>query len=831
MLDTAQELVKCGLYVFPLAPKTKIPPKDLPWRQVATNKTEQLAALFTNPSMNLGIAMGRDYGILGIDIDYDNGADPELLHRLPLSWTVKSGKGHHVYYKYPSHWPDFGKGVLVSSKGKNGKASECVTIRANGHYFVGVGSTHPETGAVYEWAQYQGWSDDGAISADLLQPGEIELADAPDFLLDAINAHKAAEKEPGQKYYENERHGMFVATATAMRKDGHSEEEIVGRLKHRNLHDCVPPKPDADKELRNIAKWAMVSVTPVVAASAAATSPAPASGIQEQCQPASPTRDVNLVGVKALGHRDNDYFYTTESNQQITKIATGSHGAAALLSLMPYEYWAERYFGKRGVDWTLASSDLMHACRKVGIFSTERLRGAGAWLDSDGSGVTRLLLHLGDAIWVDGTLVPLAAHTSRNTYILVKQLSEPPAQAATLDDCRALLDACSAPVWEKPESAILLAGALPLLRIAGALSWRPHVWLTGAAGSGKTTMMSTVVKSMAGDWGVYCQGVTTEAGIRQRLGCDSRPVIFDESESQDRAGASRMARVLELARQASSQTESMIAKGTADGRGMAFRVTSMFFLSSIRVALTQEADQTRFTVLELARPDGSVEQSERFQRAMAGVTPELGDKIFRRMVDRFPQLLSNYRTLSGLISTRSTPRHAQQYGMLLASYAVAASDSVLGEADALELIERSGVIRNKAEHGSVTPDELECAQYLASCRLRISMTEGESTQDVSVARLVQEYRHNEIAIRRLQAFGLSISKDHLVVANSHPELAKLFANTKWADSWGRSLQRLPDARRGQIRLEKRCAVRGVFLPISTIISEEDDHLVPEGPFS
>lgn len=816
MLDTAQELVKCGLYVFPLAPKTKIPPKDLPWRQVATNKTEQLAALFTNPSMNLGIAMGRDYGILGIDIDYDNGADPELLHRLPLSWTVKSGKGHHVYYKYPSHWPDFGKGVLVSSKGKNGKAQESVTIRANGHYFVGPGSMHPETGLPYEWAKYDGWGD-GSISCDLLCPGEVPLADAPDFLLDAINSHKAAEKEPGQKYYENERHGMFVATATAMRKDGHSEEEIVGRLKHRNLHDCVPPKPDADKELRNIAKWAMVSVTPVVAASAAATSPAPALHTQEQCQPASPTRDVNLVGVKALGHRDNDYFYTTESNQQITKIATGSHGAAALLSLMPYEYWAERYFGKRGVDWTLASSDLMHACRKVGIFSTERLRGAGAWLDSDGSGVTRLLLHLGDAIWVDGTLVPLAAHTSRNTYILVKQLSEPPAQAATLDDCRALLDACSAPVWEKPESAILLAGALPLLRIAGALSWRPHVWLTGAAGSGKTTMMSTVVKSMAGDWGVYCQGVTTEAGIRQRLGCDSRPVIFDESESQDRAGASRMARVLELARQASSQTESMIAKGTADGRGMAFRVTSMFFLSSIRVALTQEADQTRFTVLELARPDGSVEQSERFQRAMAGVTPELGDKIFRRYLEKYEVLMVNYATLSKLITVKSSPRHAQQYGMLLASYAVAASDSVLTDTSAAELIERSGVIRQREQNTHVEPDESECLDYLSAVQHTLRLSDLGGLETYSVLRLVEKARTNEDSVFFMESLGISVKDGCLIVANSHPLLAKAFANTKWADSWWRSLQRLPGAKYIRHRFEKGNPKRAVSVPLCHLL--------------
>lgn len=798
-MDAALELVRFGFTVFPLAAKSKEPEKGKSWKLLQTKSPAEVLKLFP-PNSNVAVVMGREAGMVGLDIDYDDGADPELLKRLPLSWTAKTGKGHHVYYKYPSHWPEIGKGTLLSARGASGKPKACVQLRANGHYFVGVGSVHPETGARYAWAKYEGWAD--GVKCDLLSPEEIPLADAPDFLLDAINADKAREKEPGAKYFESERHGMFVATATAMRRNGHDEETILGRLRERNQEDCTPPKDNAEVELSNIAKWACLSVQVLPVELRPVAAPA--------LTPEQHTERLGLI--RPLGHLDNDYFYLSQSNQQITKLGYASHSSSGLLNLMPWEFWYECYGNKKGVDWTKAGGDLMQACRRVGIFNPRRMRGAGAWTEDSG-----LVLHLGGELVVGGSRHPLVDYPSRNTYRLGPEVPAPRASAATVAECGKLLAACAAPHWQRRESAILFAGAVSLQRLCGALPWRPHLWLTGAAGSGKTTLMNTVVRHMVGEWGAYFQGVTTEAGIRQKLGCDSLPVVFDEAESDNKRGAGRIQHILELARQASSDSDARIVKGTPDGRGLSFKINSTFLLSSIRVNLPQEADQTRFAVLELGRPD--VSKSLEFNAALQQVTPELGEAIFTRMVQRFHQLLSNYRSLSHMVGIKSSPRHGQQYGMLLAAYGCLVSDLALDVVECGELIEKAGVCQGYSEAEANAPsDEMECLMALVDKRIRMQVEEDEPVVDITIRQAIDLAAGSKTVVDGMQAFGLNVVGNRLIVANSNVELAHLFANTKWADSWWRSLQRLPGAERVRARLQKSVQQRATAVPIDLILS-------------
>ena len=51
----------------------------------------------------------------------------------------------------------------------------------------------------------------------------------------------------------------------------------------------------------------------------------------------------------------------------------------------------------------------------------------------------------------------------------------------------------------KPGSHLLLAGWVALAPVCGALGWRPHAWITGKAGSGKTTIMKRFVNFLVGE--------------------------------------------------------------------------------------------------------------------------------------------------------------------------------------------------------------------------------------------------------------------------------------------------------------------------------------------
>ena len=87
--------------------------------------------------------------------------------------------------------------------------------------------------------------------------------------------------------------------------------------------------------------------------------------------------------------------------------------------------------------------------------------------------------------------------------------------------------------WERDVSGVLFGGWVALAPICGALQWRPHGWITGEAGCGKTTAIEDFAYPLLNGVAVYAQGNSSEAGIRQDLAGDSLPVVFDELEANN----------------------------------------------------------------------------------------------------------------------------------------------------------------------------------------------------------------------------------------------------------------------------------------------------------
>ena len=139
---------------------------------------------------------------------------------------------------------------------------------------------------------------------------------------------------------------------------------------------------------------------------------------------------------------------------------------------------------------------------------------------------------------------------------------------------------CAAAPWEEPDHmGQLLAGWRVIAPVCGAMPWRPHLWLAGEAGSGKTWVVDNIIKPLIGQVALPVQSKTTEAGIRQTLRCNALPVIFDEAETQNEDDRKRMQLVLDLARQASSEDGAAIVKGSSAGKASMYRVRSCFLFS------------------------------------------------------------------------------------------------------------------------------------------------------------------------------------------------------------------------------------------------------------
>jgi putative DNA primase/helicase len=243
------------------------------------------------------------------------------------------------------------------------------------------------------------------------------------------------------------------------------------------------------------------------------------------------------------------------------------------MSLAPLEWWEMAYpKNNGGADWQLAGNDLMRACEKAGIYSQDRERGRGAWHDAG-----RSVLHLGDRLLINGEHSMI--HDIDSKYIYTRQApleSGKQAISATDEAAAQVSEIMKGLNWTSATHANLLAGWCFLAPICGALKWRPHLWLTAQRGAGKTWVQDHIINPLLGPAAMMVQGATTEAGIRQRLKQDARPIVFDEAESEDQNSQKRMQMVIELARQSSSDSTAEIVKGTAGGQGMAFRMRSMF---------------------------------------------------------------------------------------------------------------------------------------------------------------------------------------------------------------------------------------------------------------
>jgi len=97
---------------------------------------------------------------------------------------------------------------------------------------------------------------------------------------------------------------------------------------------------------------------------------------------------------------------------------------------------------------------------------------------------------------VDGTETKVTKIKSRYVYELAHQLVKPADTPTTDAEGQSLIDIAQGFRWVRQASAILLVGYVALAPFSGAILWRPHLWLTGGAGSGKSTILNQFVQPL-----------------------------------------------------------------------------------------------------------------------------------------------------------------------------------------------------------------------------------------------------------------------------------------------------------------------------------------------
>lgn len=551
--------------------------------------------------------------------------------------------------------------------------------------------------------------------------------------------------------------------------------------------------------------------------------PPPAAAAPESPPPsaASPPTQQPFT---CLGFDEGNYYYQPSSTGQITRIARGNHTETHLLSLVPeLAYWETLYPAKSGVNWSAAKASLFAQQAAVGIYSPDRIRGRGAWWD-DG----RAVLHLGDRLIVNGaTHSVMKPPPSRFSYQRLAAI-DLPADLQPLTDQQGLeiIDIALRFLWEVPASGLLIAGWAALAPICGSLSWRPHIWLTASAGSGKSVLLDRFLGTLLDSLALWPEGSTSEASIRQELRADALPVIMDEAESNEQADRKRIQDILALARVASSSGRGFVGRGGADGAAQRYVIRSMFLLCSISTALKQGADASRFAQLTLRNPSFMPQQqrqahwTELDRDLTTIVTPTLGHRMALRSVAQIPIIRDSVAAFRRAAANRfDSQRQADQYGTLLAGAWSLMNTHIATEADAYQLIDAN----DWSEYREATEqsDEERCLARILQHQLRV---EGDrATYQRTVWELIELVRGTAACMEitagaaeaHLGRIGLRVMDGRLLVANTALGLQRILADTQWAHSWATVLSRLPGAQKpGKVRfrgMERNS--RAVSLPL------------------
>lgn len=524
-----------------------------------------------------------------------------------------------------------------------------------------------------------------------------------------------------------------------------------------------------------------------------------------------------------LGQSEGKHVFLTDKGV-VESVAASSMKGSTMFNLAPLSWWATAFPSKSGVNWDEAADAVIQKSRRMSLFDPCRVRGLGAWEDEG-----RVVVHLGDRLLVDGVPTPIRKINSRYIYVLRPKVDKDLPKPATAREAYQFVQLCEMLSWERPIYGKLLAGWCAVAHVCGAVRWRPHIWVTGPAGSGKTWAYENILEASLGDFAQPCTSSSTEAGIRQKLGSDARPVIFDEAEPGTDKGQTRMTCVLELARQASAGGAGIL-KGTVSGQGQEFRIRSCFAFSSIVVALNNEADRSRITTLSLCRntdPDAA-EQFQKICEKLAEVmTPGFAARLRARCIKMIPQIRESLDVFSNVLTPKLKGRRAgDQVGAILAGAWCLCRDRAITTEEAEQWV--SGQEWDAAKSTESETDEKRLLLRLLQQPVQIDpkggsgapirRTVGEVCRALmsGIAEPTWELDAGHDALGRI---GIRMRGDDegemcLIISDNHPAIRRAMDGTPWETGWGRLLARINRAKRLTGFRFAGALTRAVRVPIS-----------------
>lgn len=525
--------------------------------------------------------------------------------------------------------------------------------------------------------------------------------------------------------------------------------------------------------------------------------------------------DAGKLGPIPLGYLADGRFVFFEQTRHLLVVESSARliSIGTLLNLAPVEFWSEHFSTKRGINAVSAGIALMSSGRLKGGFDESRVRGRGVYIEN------------GEVVRNFGQDIPESA---RFAYVCPIPLRIEAGGRAI--DPASVLRFLQLFNFASSSSAYLLFGWLVSAVICGALEWRTHVFVTGAKNTGKTTLVNAL-RTLIDKIVVALDGQSTEAGIRQKLGPDSRPVMLDEFESDQNLG--RMRQVIKLIRSASSGNLA-IARGTPEGKALEFTIRASFLLAAINAMAVTAADRSRIVNLSLNKHHNDKVRARQIAE-LSQIFEGTSASWCLQAMDMTKEILASIRTLQRVFPPCDS-RHALNMATLLGAAWTMLNRREMDEHSAEALIQEHLPFIEELAEAHDQDDAVDCWNALVEYPVP-GNRDGQLLGEM-LAEMKELSKPDRIKVRDgnslkslkadIERLGMKWESDGLIVANSHRALKEIFRGTQWeAGNWGDSLRRLPGATgTKQRRFAEEVRSLGTFIPVALI--PEWDH--PERPF-
>jgi hypothetical protein len=517
------------------------------------------------------------------------------------------------------------------------------------------------------------------------------------------------------------------------------------------------------------------------------------------------------------------WFYAFMAKSMVS-MTPSKMSKANLLQLAPLDWWTMAFPKSSGFQIDAAVDFLQTICRKKGYFSNDRLRGRGAWLDHG-----RIVIHTGSSLIIDGKKRPLGVDDTEFVYEIGSNLNLSTDNPLSVSESSKLSKVVEKLDWLRPIDGKLLAGWLAIVPICGVLNWRPHIWITAGAGSGKSWINKNILHRMTGECGLRFEGGTTEAGMRETIGNDALATFMDEAEGENEKEQLNIENILHLARSASS-SDSMIAKGSGNGPKI-YRTRSMFGFCSIVPQTKHGADKRRFSVLRLGKglPRNEFEKLNAFYESFA--TPEYTLRFQSRMINLMPNILETISIFKKAITDKlGRSDMGDQLGSMLGGWYHIHNDAPATLETASAIVSE---LDFEGEQGMETvPDEIRCMQHITSIEVKVETEQGYQTRIVGelIQTVMDEVIDGDpvtanIADKVLRRMGIKVEFDKglVFVSNTAKKLTWNLRGTPWATDRRSVLIRLEGAEHVKLkRFITGISTPAISIPIESVIDSEVD---------